>query len=115
MASIVGGGNMLGALKVDLDPEAKKAAERIDPVFHVKYIAPRPLLLMNVTRDQLVPRFFAESLHAAAGEGAKKVWVETDHFFSGVDRYKTLETVIEFMQKGLDVAPQQVANDAKGR
>src|SRR5688500_5317002 len=29
MASIVGGGNMLGALKVDLDPEARKAAERI--------------------------------------------------------------------------------------
>ena len=39
----------------------------------------------------------AEALHKAAGDGAKKMWVETDHFFQGVDRYAILEDVIAFM------------------
>jgi uncharacterized protein len=101
MASIVGGANLLGTLKVELDPSVKKAAEQIDPFYHVAQIAPRPLLLLNATRDQLVPRFFGEQLHKAAGEHAKKMWIDTDHFFRGVDRYKVLETVIDFMEQGL--------------
>ena len=101
MASIVGGGNLLGSLKVEPTPEAKAAAAKVDPANHVGLIAPRPLLLLNATRDQLVPRFFAESLHEAAGGHAKKVWVETDHFFTGVDRYQILDGVIEFMHESL--------------
>lgn len=98
MASIVGGANLLGMLKVDLDPETLKIARQIDPFYHVAQIAPRPLLLLNATKDQLVPRFFGEQLHkAAAGKNVKEMWVETDHFFRGVDRYKIMETVISFM------------------
>ena len=101
MVSIVGGANLLGVLKVELDPEAIKASQRIDPFYHVALIAPRPLLMLNATHDQLVPRFFAEQLHKAAGEHGKKVWIETDHFFNGVDRFAVLETVIDFMQESL--------------
>ena len=101
MVSIVGGANLLGMLKVEIDPEVRKASEKIDPFYHVALIAPRPLLLLNATRDQLVPRFFGEQLHKAAGEHGKKVWVETDHFFNGVDRFEVLETVIDFMQESL--------------
>src|SRR4029079_9427696 len=100
MASIVGGANLLGFLKVDIDPDVKKIAEQIDPFYHVAMIAPRPLLLMNATKDQLVPRFFGEQLHKAAGDKAKKVWVETDHFFQGVDRHAVLDQVIDFMEDG---------------
>ena len=106
MVSIVGGANLLGGLKVALDPDVKKAAERIDPFYYAARIAPRPLMLMNATRDQLVPRFFGEQLHKAAGEHGTKVWVETDHFFTGVDRYAVLETVIDFMQESL-TSPQR--------
>ena len=105
MVSIVGGANLLGTLKVDIDPEVRKASERIDPFYHVGRIAPRPLLLLNATHDQLVPRFFGEQLHKAAGAHGKKVWVETDHFFQGVDRYAVLETVIDFMQESLPAKP----------
>jgi dienelactone hydrolase len=107
MASIVGGANILGMIDFDWDPEVRKIAERIDPFYHVAQIAPRPLLLLNATRDQLVPKFFGEQLHKAAGdEHTKKVWVETDHFFRGVDRYAVMETVIDFLQEGLDVEAQ---------
>ena len=103
MASIVGGGNFMGTLsdKVEFPAEVLEAAKSFDPVYHVGLIAPRPLLLMNVTKDQLVPRFFADSLHAAAGKGAKKVWIETDHLFQGIDRYAVLEDVIDFMKESL--------------
>ena len=103
VASIVGGGNFMGPLadKVEMSKETVEAAKNFDPVYHVPLLAPRPLLLLNVTKDQLVPRFFAESLHKAAGDGAKKIWVETDHFFQGVDRYAILEDVIAFMLENM--------------
>jgi len=103
MASIVGGGNFMGTIadKVEMPPEVIEMAKSFDPVYHVALISPRPLLLLNVTQDQLVPRFFADSLHAAAGKGAKKVWIDTDHFFQGVDRYAILDDVINFMKESL--------------
>jgi dienelactone hydrolase len=103
MASIVGGGNFMGFIadKVETPAEVVDAAKNFDPVYHVGLIAPRPLLLLNVTKDQLIPRFFSDSLHAAAGPGAKKMWVETDHLFRGIDRYAVLEDVIHFMSESL--------------
>ena len=107
VVSIVGGGNFMGTLadKVEMQRETIEAAKSFDPVYHVPLIAPRPLLLLNVTKDQLVPRFFAESLHKAAPADAKKMWVETDHFFQGVDRYAVLEDVITFMSQSLSEKP----------
>src|SRR3954470_20423596 len=102
MASLVGGGNFLGWLPPDtVTPEAKAAVEEFDPVYHIKLIAPRPLLLLNVTKDVMIPHFMSESLHNAAGEGAKKVWLETDHFFSTVDRGETAEMVMQFVGEKL--------------
>ena len=101
VASIVGGANVLGMIDFEWSPETRAVAERIDPFYHVAGIAPRPLLLLNATRDQLVPRFFGEQLHKAVGGHGKKVWVETDHFFRGVDRVAVMETVIEFMRENL--------------
>ena len=105
MASIVGGGNFLGAIHGEIPEETREQSRRTDPVYHVALIAPRPLLLLNVTKDQLVPQFFSEALHKAAGDGPSvtKKWVETDHFFTGVDRYAILDEVVAFMEKGLDV------------
>jgi len=102
MASIVGGGNFLRLAGVLAKPDNPGDMPiSIDPVHHVARVAPRPLLLLNVTRDQLVPRPFADALHAAAGDGAKKVWLDTDHFFSTVDRGEMGETVIRFVEESL--------------
>ena len=40
-------------------------------------------------------------LHKAAGAGSKVVWLETDHYFKGLDRAAVCSTVIDFMEKGL--------------
>ncbi len=33
----------------------------------------------------------------------KKVWVEADHFFNGVDPYVVFEEVIDFLEESLPV------------
>jgi len=103
IAAIVAGGNFLGTLRTEIPEATQDAARRVDPIYHVTRVAPRPLLLLNVTRDQLVPRFYSESLHRAAGEAPSvtKQWLDTDHFFSGVDRRAVLEGVIDFMEASM--------------
>jgi uncharacterized protein len=107
MGSMVGGGNFLASpspgAESTTNGEKNDKPVSIDPVRHVGLISPRPLLLLNVTKDQLVLRPFSEALHSAAGEGAKKVWLETDHYFNGVDRHEVGESVIQFMQENLRV------------
>jgi dienelactone hydrolase len=101
MASLVGGGNFLGWLPGKIDDEVRKNVEQYDPVFHVGLIAPRPLLLLNVKHDLLIAPFLSESLHKAAGANATRIWLDTDHIFSTVDRVATSETVIKFIQDHL--------------
>ncbi len=100
MGCMIGGGNFLGLFTPeDAERCAREGSKSSDPVCHVARIAPRPLLFINVTKDQLIMRPWAESLHKYAGPGAKVVWVETDHYFKGVDRAEVCRSVIEFMDK----------------
>jgi dienelactone hydrolase len=108
MASLVGGGNFLGLFNVkQAEKVAKEGSKSSDPVYHVARIAPRPLLFINVTKDQLILKSWAVSLHKAAGFGSKVTWLETDHYFNGVDRSVLCASVIDFMDKGL--APKKTA------
>lgn len=102
MGSMVGGGNFLGSYNAETAAKAAREGSLSgDPVFHIARIAPRPLLLLNVTRDQLIMKPWAESLHKAAGAGAKVIWLDTDHYFKGLDRTAVCASVIDFMEKGL--------------
>lgn len=101
VVSMVGGGNFLGTLPANLTENVSDISRQIDPVYHVALIAPRPLLFINVLHDQLVPRFFAESLHKAAGAGAKVMWMDTDHFFHGTDYLELGTSVVKFLDENL--------------
>lgn len=110
MAAICGGGNFAGILSGHKSDDHGKSRPSLDPVDHVGLIAPRPLKLINVTRDLLVARPFAESLHKAAGENSKVVWFETDHYFTGTDRTKIVrDEVIEFLRQTMP--PAAMPND----
>jgi len=43
----------------------------------------------------------SESLHKAAGPGAKVTWLETDHYFRGVNREDVCNTMIDFVEKSV--------------
>jgi len=98
VGSMVGGGNFLGLYtKKDAEKALLEVPSAGDPVYHVARIAPRPLLFVNVTKDQLILKSWAESLHREAGPNAKVVWHDTDHYFKTVDRAAVCESVIDFI------------------
>lgn len=101
IVSLVGGGNFIGWFPGNLPEDTRRNAMLYDPYYHVALIAPRPLLLINVNKDQLVPRFFAESLQKAAGAGATKMWLDTNHFFEGMDYRDLARRVIDFVAQNL--------------
>jgi dienelactone hydrolase len=102
MGAMVAGGNFLGQFSAKAaEQAAAEGSKSSDPVYHVARIAPRPLLFINVTKDQMILKAWAESLHKAAGAGSKVVWLETDHTFKTVDRSAVCASVIDFMDKEL--------------
>ena len=101
----IGGGSLAGYLALPAKAGEKSAS--LDPADHVGRFAPRPLLLINSTKDQLVLPVFARVLHAAAGTGSEIKWYETDHFFNGIDRDAVLQSVAEYMKAKLESAPSK--------
>ena len=97
VASLVGGGNFAGLIPGGAPEELVNKTKAFDPYYNIALIAPRPLLLVNVNRDQLVPRIMAEALQRAAPSYAKKVWLDCDHFFNGVDREVEANAVLDFV------------------
>ena len=90
MTSVVGGGllSLLG--------------KKLDPVSNVGRIAPRPLMFLNATKDQIVLRPFATALHKAAGKDAIVKWYDTDHIFTGTDLPKIMAMLADFMKQSLN-------------
>lgn len=82
-------GAMLGSLFIPYDARVRAAAlavggagigpKSIDPVAHIGGFAPRPLLFVNTTRDERIPRAAAEALHAAARDPKEVLWFEAGH------------------------------------
>ena len=82
-------GTMLGALFCAGEPRVRAAAlaiggggmgpESIDPARHIARFAPRPVLFVNATRDERIPRDRAECLHAAAGDPKEVLWFDCGH------------------------------------
>jgi len=101
MVSLVGGGDVLPHLPPKLPDKVKDAVRELDPVNHVGQIAPRPLLLINVKHDRLIPRSCAEALHRAAGKGSRVLWLDSDHNFRNQDRAKLAQSVVDFLQQAL--------------
>jgi dienelactone hydrolase len=107
MGSMVAGGNFVGEFNAKAAEKAlAEGSKSSDPVYHVARIAPRPLLFVNVTKDQMILRVWAEALHKAAGAGSKVVWLDTDHYFKTVDRAAVCSSVIDFMDKHLPARAQ---------
>ncbi|MFH1539181.1 MAG: prolyl oligopeptidase family serine peptidase [bacterium] len=59
--------------------EALEIFEPIDPVHYAPYLSPRPVLMINGTKDELFPKEAMEALHAAVGEPKKVQWFNSGH------------------------------------
>lgn len=82
-------GSMIGALYCASDPRPCAAAlalaggglgpPDIDPCAHIGRIAPRPILFVNATRDERVPRAATQSLYERAREPKRIEWFDAGH------------------------------------
>ena len=53
--------------------------DAIDPCRFVGAVSPRPILFVNATRDETVPRAATEALYQAAQEPKKIEWFDGSH------------------------------------
>ena len=51
----------------------------VDPIAHIGRLSPRPVLFVNATRDERIPRECAEALHEAAAEPSETLWFDCGH------------------------------------
>ena len=82
-------GTILGASFCGVDPRPRAAAlaiggggfgpPEVDPVAYIGRFAPRPVLFVNASRDERIPRAASEALFAAAGEPKQIAWFESGH------------------------------------
>jgi len=73
----------LGLIRRPLAALLSSVLKPIEPVRHVGRISPRPVLMQNALRDQVIPRACAEALHNAANDPKKIVWYDVEHEGSG--------------------------------
>lgn len=95
-------GGILGAVFCAVDPRPRGAALAIagagaegaplDPTHYVARIGPRPLLLVNASRDETIPREWTERLFAAAAEPKRIEWFDASHRTLPGEAMKTVWT-----------------------
>ncbi len=102
-------GAVIGAVFCGVDPRPRAAAFAVgglgastgDVAPYVGRIAPRPLLMVNTTGDQIFPRASVEALFEAASEPKELRWFEGSHTeLPG----EALKTMWRFLQPHLDPA-----------
>jgi len=60
-------------------PQALALLSLADPIYYVDRISPRPLLMINGLKDNIVPKKTAEALFNAACEPKEIFWFESGH------------------------------------
>jgi uncharacterized protein len=82
---------------LDFD-EVSRIMAPADPLNFVDKISPRPLLMINGTKDDIVPVEANKLLHATAKEPKKIVWLEAGH---SLPRDKASPIIAEWLKKNL--------------
>ncbi|MCC7494519.1 MAG: alpha/beta fold hydrolase [Fimbriimonadaceae bacterium] len=104
----VGGGDWISLLRESPAPFVKAVRDAnpntdwetlrplldpIDPVNFASRLGKRPILLMNATNDEIIPKRCADTLHAAAvGEPLEKIWLPSGHQLPGEEVAQKLLT-----------------------
>ncbi|MDW8106931.1 MAG: alpha/beta hydrolase [Armatimonadota bacterium] len=85
----------------------RRSPRKVAPEDVIAQIAPRPVLLMHGTHDQLVPTYHAERLYRAAREPKQLWWAEgCEHVQARYERPDEFYTVLtQFMLKAVN-APE---------
>jgi uncharacterized protein len=83
--------------KLDFD-EISRIMAPADPLNFVDKISPRPVLMVNGTKDDIVPVEANKLLQKTAREPKKIVWLEAGH---ALPREQTLPIILDWLKKNL--------------
>ena len=70
------------------------AGPRLDPVRWVPQIAPRPLVMVNASDDERLPRSAVDALYAAAREPKEQVWMSGGHVHGDKETIQRLVAIV---------------------
>jgi cephalosporin-C deacetylase-like acetyl esterase len=74
----------------------RKVAELIDPASYAPLVSPRPVLMINGLKDEVVPPEAGERLFAAFGEPKRIEWYDGGHYGMTGSHFKIMR---EFLRK----------------
>lgn len=93
------------ALRID----AARVAEAVDPMHYAPLIAPRPVLMVNGTRDQIIAPAAGHLLFGLLGEPKRIIWYDGGH---GDIPRETVEEMRAFLAPHLQPAGSAAVGDA---
>jgi cephalosporin-C deacetylase-like acetyl esterase len=77
--ALAGGGISLLLAPETIGPDNKETRRAIEPLNFIEAISPRPLLMLNASRDDVVPPPASKALYAKAREPKQIIWYDTKH------------------------------------
>lgn len=77
--AVAGGGFGSMARFAKITPEMKQMAKIVEPLNFVADIAPRPILMINATKDEYIPKIATDLLYAKARQPKSIVWMDSKH------------------------------------
>lgn len=92
--------SLMGMKKQDIEKAMENFLYVVDPLTWIAQISPRPLLMVNATKDTLMPKDASERLYKKAKEPKKHVWLESEHT---IRADLLFPVVIEWMKEQLGV------------
>ncbi len=72
----------------------------IEPHRHIKYISPRPLIMIQGKHDEFMPPHLAQELFNRAGEPKELIWLETEHMMPW--KKEVINQVIKTLRQWLE-------------
>lgn len=98
---IVAGGNLKKMMPItDIITGSEDILKIIDPIYFVDKISPRPIFMINGSKDFTMMEN-AKDLYNRAVEPKKIVWIEADHIGVPFEE-KTIKTCIKFLKENLN-------------
>ena len=89
----------------------------LEPLRYIERVSPTPLIMINGTRDEQIPRAYVEILFQRAREPKKLIWLDTKHVhWKNVELTRLIVKILsrELEQQGI-LAGESTAGEARGR
>lgn len=105
VALCVGGDGTYSTLP-NLRPEEQLLVGATTPSLFVRHMAGRPIVMLNGSKDKVIPQSAAEFLFNFASQPKQQVWLNCGHQYNAALKSKALRWIIDTSKSQQDPQPQ---------